>query len=209
MGDPVKAGLAASYNRPGGNATGINILSDRIEPKRIGLLHELVPQAATIGFLVDPNFPSAEDQSKDVQEAAPAIGLHIHLFRAKTDHEIEAAFETVAQVRIGALAVAASPFFDTRRDKLVALAARHTVPTIFHFREFVDAGGLMSYGIDFSDAYRLVGVYTGRVLKGAKPGDLPVMQATKFAFVINLKPAKALGLTIPGDVLSIADEVIE
>jgi putative tryptophan/tyrosine transport system substrate-binding protein len=129
--------------------------------------------------------------------------------RANTDREIEAAFETVTQQRIPALAVAASPFFDTRRDKFVGLAARHTVPTIFHFPEFVEAGGLMSYGIDFSDAYRLVGVYTGRVLKGAKPGDLPVMQANKFEFVINLKTARALGLTIPGDVLAIADEVIE
>jgi len=209
MGDPVKAGLAASYNRPGGNATGINILSDRIEPKRLGLLHELVPQAATIGFLVDPNFPSAEDQSKDVQKAARPIGLDIHVLRAKTDHEIEAAFETVAQHRIGAVAVAASPFFDTRRDTLVALAARHAVPTIYHFREFAAAGGLMSYGIDPIDAYRQVGVYAGRILKGEKPADLPVLQPTKFEFVINLKTANTLGLTIPPGILAIADEVIE
>jgi putative tryptophan/tyrosine transport system substrate-binding protein len=209
MGDPVKAGLAASYNRPGGNATGINILSDTIEPKRLGLLHELVPQAATIGFLVDPNFPSAEDQSKDVQEAARAIGLHIHVLRAKTDHEIEAAFETVAQHRIGALAVAASPFFDTRRDTLVALAARHAVPTMYHFREFAAAGGLLSYGIDPVDAYRQVGVYAGRILKGAKPADLPVLQPTKFEFVINLKTAKTLGLEIPARLISFVDEVIE
>ena len=209
MGDPVKAGLVASYNRPGGNATGINLLTQTLEPKRLGLLHELVPQAATIGFLLNPNFPSAEDQSKDMQEAARAIGLHIHVLRANTDREIEAAFETVAQDRIGALAVGASPFFDTRRNTLVALAARHAVPTMYHFREFAAAGGLMSYGIDPVDAYRQVGVYAGRILKGAKPADLPVLQPTKFEFVINLKTAKALSLEIPARLLSFVDEVIE
>jgi len=208
-GDPVKAGLVASYNRPGGNATGINLLTQTLEPKRLGLLHELVPQAATIGFLLNPNFPSAEDQSKDMQGAARAIGLHIHVLRANTDREIEAAFETVAQDRISALAVAASPFFDTRRDTLVALAARHAVPTMYHFREFAVAGGLMSYGIDPVDAYRQVGVYAGRILKGAKPADLPVLQPTKFEFVINLKTAKALSLEIPARLLSFVDEVIE
>jgi putative ABC transport system substrate-binding protein len=209
MGDPVKAGLAASYNRPGGNATGINILTQTLDPKRLGLLHELVPQAATIGFLVDPNFPPAEDQSKDEQKAARAIGLHIHVLRAKTDHEIEAAFETVAHQRIGALAVAASPFFDTRRDTLVALAARHAVPTMYHFREFAAAGGLMSYGNDPIDAYRQVGVYAGRILNGAKPADLPVVQPTKFEFVINLNTAKALGLDVPLHLQQLANEVIE
>jgi putative ABC transport system substrate-binding protein len=209
MGDPVKAGLAASYNRPGGNATGINILNDTLEPKRLGLLRELVPQAVTIGFLLNPNFPSAESQSKDVQEAARAIGLQIHVLRANTDREIEAAFEIIAQHRIAALAVAASPFFDTRRDKLVALAARHSVPTIYQFREFVAAGGLVSYGIDPIDAYRQVGVYAGRILKGAKPSDLPVLQPTKFELVINLKTAKALGLDVPLHLQQLADEVIE
>jgi putative ABC transport system substrate-binding protein len=209
MGDPVKAGLAASYNRPGGNATGINILTQTLDPKRLGLLHELVPQAATIGFLLNPDYPAAEEQSKDMQEAARAIGLHIHVLRANTDREIEAAFETVAQHRIGALAVAGSPFFDTRRDTLVALAARHAVPTMYHFREFVTAGGLMSYGNDPIDAYRQVGVYAGRILKGEKPADLPVLQPTKFEFVINLKTANTLGLTIPPGILAIADEVIE
>jgi putative tryptophan/tyrosine transport system substrate-binding protein len=208
-GDPVKAGLVASYNRPGGNATGINLLTQTLEPKRLGLLHELVPQAATIGFLLNPDFPSAEEQSKDMQEAARAIGLQIHVLRANTDREIEAAFETVAQHRIAALAVAASPFFDTRRDTLVALAARHAVPTMYHFREFAAAGGLMSYGIDPIDAYRQVGVYAGRILKGAKPADLPVLQPTKFEFVINLKAAKALSLEIPARLLSFVDEVIE
>ena len=204
MGDPVKAGLAASYNRPGGNATGINILTQTLDPKRLGLLHELVPQAATIGFLLNPDYPAAEEQSKDMQEAARAIGLHIHVLRANTDREIEAAFETVAQHRIGALAVAGSPFFDTRRDTLVALAARHAVPTMYHFREFVTAGGLMSYGIDPIDTYRQVGVYAGRILKGAKPADLPVLQPTKFEFVINLKTAKALSLEIPARLLSLS-----
>jgi putative tryptophan/tyrosine transport system substrate-binding protein len=209
MGDPVKAGLAASYNRPGGNATGINILSDTLESKRLGLLRELVPQAVTIGFLLNPNFPSAESQSKDVQEAARAIGLQIHVLRANTDREIEAAFETIAQHRIAAVAVASSPFFDTRRDKLVALAARHSVPTIYQFREFVAAGGLVSYGNDPIDAYRQVGVYAGRILKGAKPADLPVLQPTKFELVINLKTAKALGLDVPLHLQQLADEVIE
>jgi putative ABC transport system substrate-binding protein len=208
-GDPVKAGLVASYNRPGGNTTGINLLTDTMEPKRLGLLHELVPQAATIGFLLNPDYPSAEDQSKDMLEAARAIGVHIHVLRANTNSEIEAAFETVAQDRIGALAVAASPFFDTRRDTLVALAARHAVPTMYHFREFAAAGGLMSYGIDPVDAYRQVGVYAGRILKGAKPADLPVLQPTKFEFVINLKTAKTLGLEIPARLISFVDEVIE
>jgi len=209
MGDPVKAGLAASYNRPGGNATGINLLTDTMEAKRLGLLHELVPQAATIGFLLNPNFPSAEEQTKDMQEVARAIGEHIRILRANTDREIEAAFKTVAQDRIGALAVAASPFFDTRRDTLVALAARHAVPTMYHFREFAAAGGLMSYGIDPVDAYRQVGVYAGRILKGAKPADLPVLQPTKFETVINLKTAKTLGIKISDNLLSLADEVIE
>jgi putative ABC transport system substrate-binding protein len=209
MGDPVKAGLAASYSRPGGNATGINILTETLEPKRLGLLRGLVPQAATIGFLLNPNFPAAESQSKDMQEAARAIGLQIHVLRANTDREIEAAFETVAQHRIAALAVAASPFFDTRRDTLVALAARYAVPTMYHFREYAAAGGLVSYGIDPIDTYRQVGVYAGRILKGAKPADLPVLQPTKFEFVINLKTAKALGLDVPLHLQQLADEVIE
>jgi putative ABC transport system substrate-binding protein len=208
-GDPVKEGLVASFNRPGGNATGISLLTNELDPKRLGLMRELVPQANTVGFLLNPSFPASESQLADIQKAARAMNLPISVLRADTDREIEVAFETITQQRIPALVVAADPFFDTRRDKLVGLAARHTVPTIFHFREFVEAGGLMSYGIDFSDAYRLVGVYTGRVLKGVKPGELPVMQASKFEFVINLKTAKALGLTIPGDVLSIADQVIE
>jgi putative ABC transport system substrate-binding protein len=208
-GDPVKLGLAASYNRPGGNATGISILTSTLEPKRLGLLHELVPQAATIGVLLNPNFPSFEGQLRDVQEAARAIAVQIHVLRASTDREIEAAFETVAQQRIAALAVAADPFFDTRRDKLVALAARHAVPTMYHFREFAAAGGLVSYGANIPGVYRQIGVYTGRILKGEKPADLPVMQPTKFDLTINLITARALGLDVPATVLARADEVIE
>jgi ABC-type uncharacterized transport system substrate-binding protein len=208
-GDPVKLGLAASYNRPGGNATGISILTSTLEPKRLGLLHELVSQAATIGVLLNPKFPSFEGQLRDVQEAARAVAVQIHVLRASTDGEIEVAFETVAQERVAALAVAADPFFDTRRDKLVALAARHAVPTMYHFREFAGAGGLVSYGANIPDAHRQIGIYTGRILKGEKPADLPVMQPTKFDLVFNLTTAKALGLEIPPTLLARADEVIE
>jgi putative tryptophan/tyrosine transport system substrate-binding protein len=207
--DPVKAGLVASYNRPGGNVTGINILTDTLEPKRFGLLHELVPQAATIGFLVNARYPSAESQVRDVREAARALTLKIHVLPAGTDSEIDAAFETVARERIPAIVVAGDPFFDTRRDKLVALAARHAVPTMFQFREYAEAGGLVSYGVDLTDAYRQVGVYAGQILKGAKPADLPVVQPTKFEFVINLKTAKVLGVKFSDNLLSLADEVIE
>jgi putative ABC transport system substrate-binding protein len=208
-GDPIKTGLAASYNRPGGNATGISLLTNTLEPKRLGLLRELVPSATTIGFLVNPNFPPSEGQSADVLAAARAANLQVEVLRANSDREIDAAFETVRRQRMGAIAVAASPFFDTRREKLVALAARHAVPTMYHFREFVAAGGLISYGISFPDAYRQVGVYSGQILKGAKPADLPVLQATKFEFVINLKTAKALGIAISDNLLSLANEVIE
>jgi putative ABC transport system substrate-binding protein len=208
-GDPVTEGLAASLSRPGGNATGLTLLTNLLEPKRLGLLRELVPAAATIGFLLNPNFPPAEQQLADVQDAARTINLKIHALRANTEREIDAAFETVRDQHIGAVAVAAAPFFDTRREKLVALAALHKVPTMFHFREFVVAGGLVSYGIEPTDTYRQVGVYTGQVLKGTKPADLPVMQATKFEFVINLKTARSLGLDVPPGLSARADEVIE
>ena len=207
--DPIKLGLVASYNRPGGNVTGINILTTTLEAKRLGLLHELAPQAATVGVLLNPNWPPSANQLRDVQDAARVVGLQINVLRASTDQEIDAAFETVAQQRIAALAVTGNPFYDTRREKLVALAARHAVPVIYQFREFTAAGGLMSYGIDLPDAYRQVGVYVGRVLKGAKPADLPVLQPTKFEFVINLKTAKALGVKFSDNLMSLADEVIE
>jgi putative ABC transport system substrate-binding protein len=208
-GDPVKQGLAKSFNRPDGNLTGIVLFAQQLEPKRLGLLRELVPQASPVGLLLNPRFPASASQLSDVQDAARAMNLPIHVLRADTDREIDAAFENVARERIPALMVAAGPFFDTRREKLVALAAKNAVPTIFHFREFAEAGGLMSYGIDFSEAYRQVGVYTGRVLKGARPGDLPIMQATKFEFVINQKTARSLGVKFSDNLLSIADRVIE
>jgi putative tryptophan/tyrosine transport system substrate-binding protein len=208
-GDPVKIGLAVSYSRPGGNATGISILTPSLEPKRLELLRELVPQASSIGVLLDPNFPPYADQLRDLREAGRALDLHLHELRASTDAEIDVAFETVARQRIAALMVTAGPFFDTRREKLVALAARHTVPTIHHFREFTAAGGLMSYGIDSRITYRQIGVYAGGILKGEKPAELPVLQPTKFELVINLKTAKALGLKVPLTLQVAADEVIE
>jgi putative ABC transport system substrate-binding protein len=208
-GDPVRLGLAASYNRPGGNATGISILTNSLEPKRIGVLSEMLPRTATIGVLVNPNFPPAEGQLRDVHEAARPTGLQVHALRANTDAELDAAFETIGRERIAAVSVAASPFFDTRRDRLIALAARYAVPAMFHFREFVAAGGLMSYGISFPESYRQIGVYAGRILNGEKPGDLPILQPTRFEFVINLKTAKALNLEIPAMLLARADAVIE
>jgi putative ABC transport system substrate-binding protein len=207
--DPVKQGLVASFNRPGGNITGIVLFAAQLEPKRFGLLRDLAPQASTVGILLNPSFPASERSLLDIQEAARHLNLAIHVLRANTDREIDTAFETITQQRIPALLVAGSPFFDTRRDKLVALTARNAVPTMFQFREFVEAGGLMSYGADISEAYRQVGVYTGRVLKGASPGDLPIIQATKFEFVINLKTARALGVKVSDNLLSLADKVIE
>jgi putative tryptophan/tyrosine transport system substrate-binding protein len=207
--DPVASGLVASLNRPGGNVTGISNLATTLEPKRLGLLRDLVPQAATFGVLLNPTFPAAASQLGDMQEAARTLGLQIHVLRASIDREIETAFDTVAQHRIPALAVAADPFFNSRRDKLAALAARHAVPAMYAFREFAAAGGLMSYGIDLDDVYRQIGVYAGRVLKGVNPADLPVLRPTKFEFVINLKTAKALGLDLPPTLLALADEVIE
>jgi putative tryptophan/tyrosine transport system substrate-binding protein len=207
--DPVKAGLVTSYNRPGGNLTGINILTDTLEAKRLGLLRELVPRAAAVGLLWNPRFASAESQLRDVQEAARVINMTIRALPASTDREIELAFETVAQERIRALAVAADPFLTMSGDKIVALAARAAVPAMYEFRGQVAAGGLMSYGIDVVDVYRQAGVYVGRILKGEKPADLPVLQPTKFELVINLKTAKALGLNVPDRLLALADEVIE
>jgi putative ABC transport system substrate-binding protein len=208
-GDPVKLGLVTSYNSPGGNATGVSLLTNPAEPKRIGLLRELVPQATTIGFLLNPTLAQSASQTSDVQEAAHTLNLQVRILPASNDREIESAFESIAPQRIQALAVAADPFFDSRREKIVALAAHHAVPTIYHFREYAVVGGLVSYGTSASDAYRQVGVYTGRVLKGVKPTVLPVVQSVKFELVINLKVAKALDLTIAPSLLALADEVIE
>jgi putative ABC transport system substrate-binding protein len=207
--DAIKLGLVAGYNRPGGNSTGVSMFTAALEAKRLGLLHELLPQATTMGVLLNPNYSLAENQLRDVQDAARSIGVQIHILWASTDDEIDAAFETLSEQRIAALLQAADPFFDTRRGKLVALVARYAVPTMYHFREYPAAGGLMSYGIDIIDVYRQVGVYVGRILKGEKPTDLPILQPTKFEFVINLKTAKALGLNVPDKLLALADEVIE
>ena len=207
--DPVASGLVASLSRPGGNLTGISDLTSTLEPKRLGLLRELVPQATTIAVVLNPTFPAAAQQLKDVEEAARAIGVQLHILRASTDEEIELAFASITQLHLPAFAVASDPFLLTRRDKIVALAARHAVPGIYFFRDFALAGGLMSYGTDLADVYQQIGVYAGRVLKGEKPADLPIKRPTKFELLINLKTAKTLGLEIPPRLLALADEVIE
>jgi putative ABC transport system substrate-binding protein len=207
--DPVERGLVASLNRPGGNVTGISLLNGALEAKRLGLLHEIVPKAETLGFLLNRSYPGTANQLRDMQEAAHTIGLQLHVLNAGTDPEIDTAFEAFARNSIPALVVAVDPFFVTRRDKLVALAMRHALPTMYSLREFPNSGGLISYGVDLSDMYRLAGVYAGQILKGTKPADLPIIQPTKFVLVINLKTAKLLGLTLSSGLLSIADEVIE
>ena len=208
-GDPVRFGLVASFNRPGGNLTGVVQFNQGLEAKRLGLLHQTVPKADPIAALVNSNFVSADAQVRDVQEAATRLGVQPVILRANTENEIDAAFATLVQRRVGALLVCAAPFFYTKHPQLLLLAARHGVPTIYERRDFVEVGGLMSYGTSLADAYRQMGVYAGRILAGEKPADLPVVQLTKFEFVINLKTANALGLTLSSGVLSIADEVIE
>jgi len=208
--DPVKLGLVASLARPGGNATGINFFVAEVLAKRLGLLHQLVPKAVRIAVLVNPaNASTAEATLRDIPEAARAIGLQIQVLNASTSREIEAAFATLARDRAEALYVAADGFFTSRRVQFATLAMRYAVPMAHSARETVEAGGLMSYGTDIGDMYHRVGVYTGRVLKGAKPADLPVLQATRFEFVINLQTARALGLEVPNSIQLLADEVIE
>jgi putative tryptophan/tyrosine transport system substrate-binding protein len=208
--DPVKLGLVTSFNRPGGNATGVSFWSAALEAKRLGLLHELLPQATMIAALVDPNFLTTAGQLEDLQNAARALGKQIQVLRASTHSELDNGFATlVAQRRPDALIVTAAPFFTARRKELVALVDQHRIAAIYAWREFPAAGGLMSYGASFTDAFRQVGVYTGRILKGEKPADLPVLQPTKYELIINTKTAKALGLQVPDKLLALADEVIE
>jgi ABC-type uncharacterized transport system substrate-binding protein len=207
--DPVEWGLVASYNRPGGNATGINLLNETIEPKRVGILRELLPQARIVAVLINPTFPPAEMQWRDIEAAARTFGMQTQTFRARTDGEIESAFQSITRQQIPALIVATDPLFVSRRDNLIALSETHKVPTMYGFRDIALAGGLISYGVSLPEAYRQVGYYAGRILKGAKAADLPVVQPTKLELVINLKTAKALSLNIPDRLLAIADEVIE
>jgi putative ABC transport system substrate-binding protein len=208
-GDPVKLGLVASLNRPGGNVTGVAFVTAELGAKLLGLLHELQPGAVRVGVLVEPNFALTQPFVSDVQAAALSVGKQIEVLEAPTGRDIDTAFARLAQKPIDALLVGPGPFFNNRRVQLVTLAAYHRVPAIYFQREAAEAGGLMSYGTSLTDAYRQAGVYTGRILKGEKPGDLPVMQSTKFDFVINLNTARAFGLTFPPSLLAIADEVIE
>ena len=209
-GGPVQLGLVASLARPGGNATGINFLNTEVVAKRLQLLHDLVPNAVRVAVLVNPaNASTAESNLREIQEAAPTLGLQIQILNASAIGEIDAAFATLARERPDALFVTGDAFFVSRRAQFITLAARESIPAAYAVRDYVEAGGLMSYGTDLADAFHQVGVYTGSILKGAKPADLPVLQSTKFEFVINRTTAKALGLTIPAGVLSIADEVIE
>jgi putative ABC transport system substrate-binding protein len=207
--DPVQLGLVASLNRPGGNLTGFNTFVGELGAKGLALLHELVPSTATVGFLENPNNPTFELTTRDVLAAAPVLGLKAQILKAGTDREIDAAFMSLVQAQTGALLVGADVFFNNRIEQLIALAARHAIPTMYSYREFVVAGGLISYGKSLIENYRQVGLYTGRILKGEKPADLPVIQSTKLELIINLKTVRALGLQIPERLLALADEVVE
>jgi putative tryptophan/tyrosine transport system substrate-binding protein len=208
-GDPVRLGLVASLNRPSGNLTGVSFLVSMMAPKRLEILREAVPNAAVMGFLVNPNNVNLGSETSEMEGAAAVIGRKLLVVKAKVESDLETAFAELMQQRVGALCVEADQFFLSRRDRLVALAARHGLPTIYNAREYVVAGGLMSYGTPLADAHRLIGVYAGRVLKGEKPADLPVQQSVKVELVINMRSAKTLGLTFPITLLGRADEVIE
>jgi len=208
-GDPVAQGLVSSLNRPGGNLTGITFFGNRLGAKRLGLLRELVPRTNVIAALADPSFPEAVDELRAVEEAASTIGQKILPLRADNEHDFDAAFTRMIQAGAGALVIIGSPFFTSKSRTLVALSAHHAIPTIYDLRDYVVGGGLISYSTSFTEAYRQAGIYVGRILKGEKPSDLPIVQPTKFELAINLKTAKALHLTIPSGVMAIADEVIE
>jgi putative ABC transport system substrate-binding protein len=207
--DPVQLGLVTSLNRPGGNLTGFNAYHGELGAKALALLHELVPGTATIGFLGNPNNPIFELTTRDLLGAASIIGLKVEILKAGTDSEIDAAFESAVQARTGALLVEGDTLFITRTEQVTGLAARHGIPAMYPYREFVVAGGLVSYGTSLIEAWRQIGLYTGRILKGEKPTDLPVQQLTKVGLIINLKTAKTLGLEVPAKLLALADEVIE
>jgi putative ABC transport system substrate-binding protein len=207
--DPVQAGLVASLNRPGGNLTGVTSLGVEVGPKGLELLHDLVPAATVMALLVNPTNPSAEPLSRDLQTAARTLGLQLHILRASTERDFDTVFATFLQLRAGGLVIGTDGFFITQIEQLATLTVRHAVPAIFPIREFTAAGGLMSYGVSNRDLYRLVGTYTGRILRGEKPADLPVQQVTKVELAINLKTAKALGIAFPPTLLARADEVIE
>jgi putative ABC transport system substrate-binding protein len=207
--DPVKSGAVAALNRPGGNVTGVSLLTVAMEAKRLQLLHELVPNVAVVAAIINQNNPQADIQVQELQGAARTLGLQVEVFKASSPSEIDTAFANLVQQRAGAVVMAGDAFFNTRKEQFVVLTARHALPTIFTFREFPAAGGLMSYGTSLADMYRQLGVYAGRILKGAKTADLPVLQSTKFELVINGQTARMLRLTLPPPLLSIADEVIE
>jgi putative tryptophan/tyrosine transport system substrate-binding protein len=207
--DPVREGLVPNLNRPGGNTTGATFSTALLGAKRLGLLRQLVPQAEVIGLLVNQNSTQGQGQARDVQEAAQKLGLQLVVLNGGSDEDIDAAFASLARLKVGALLVGADPSFDPRRNRLIAMVAQHAVPAIYQFRDYALAGGLMSYGASIAELYQQVGIYVGRVLNGDKPGDMPVMLPAKFEMVINLKTAKALGLDIPPQLLAQADEVIE
>jgi putative tryptophan/tyrosine transport system substrate-binding protein len=207
--DPVKDGLVQSFNRPGGNVTGSVILTEAMEQKRFGILRETAPEVILFGAIVNPNYPASADQMRDLEKAAPKLGRQLFVARASSDAELDGAFAALLREQVGALLVASDPYFDTRRSRIIAFAAQNRLPAIYQFRQYAVEGGLISYGPSITDAYRQVGLYVARILKGEKPADLPILQPTKFDFVINLKTAKTLGLSVPPTLVARADEVIE
>lgn len=207
--DPSKSGLVGRLNRPGGNATGVNIFTAELATKRLGLLNEIAPGASAIAILVNPNFPPSAEITREMQEAAPRIGRQLIVLEASNKDEIDATLTLLTEKRAGAIIVGADPFFNSERQRLVSLAARARIPAVYEQREFATAGGLMSYGTNITDSYREMGIYTGRILHGARPNDLPVLQLSRFELVLNLRTARSLGIAIPPGVLALADEVIE